>query len=75
MRLSCALRPSIEHVSAPQLVQWTNGRDGPEEPLEVLDADADQTAAETGRGQMAMGYPASECVDADAVDGRRLLEG
>jgi len=69
------LAPSIEHDSAPQSTHGTNGRDGPEEPLEVLDADADQAAAEAGRGQMAMGNPASEGVDADAVDGRRLLEG
>lgn len=52
-----------------------NRRDGAEHVLEVLGADSDESAAEAGGGELAVGDPPAECVDADAVDGGCLLQG
>jgi hypothetical protein len=43
--------------------------------FEVFGADSDESAAEAGGGELAVGDSTAECVDADAVDGGRLLQG
>src|SRR5450756_899787 len=64
------------HEPSPGLAKgWTSRRDRPEEPVEVVDADADadQSAADAGCPPWAIAT--AEGVDADAIDDCRLLQG
>ena len=59
-------------LSAPR--RPATNRDGPEQPVEVLHPDADESLAESRRGELACGDAAAEGVDADAIGEGGLLE-